>query len=174
VREARLRAEQQARNIAMQQMRQKIAQEDRDKIAQKAREKSALEDADKIWTDPATRLMWVKEDNGSDVNWQKAGNYCRNLRLGGYSDWRLPSIDELSGIYDPNANIEGEQGRGTRATWHVKGKLQLSGYQWSSSQGNSAWEAWIFFFSNGARYSSPLLGSGLYRALCVRNSGERP
>jgi hypothetical protein len=174
VRDARLKWEQQAREIAAQQMRQKIAQEAREKAAQQARDKAALEDASKIWTDPATGLTWTKKDNGSDVNWQKAGNYCRNLRLAGYSDWRLPTIDELSGVYDPSANIEGEQGRGNRASWHVKGKLQLSGYQWSSSQGNSAWEAWIFFFSNGTRYSSPLLGSGLDRALCVRGSGERP
>jgi hypothetical protein len=173
VRDARLKAEQQVRDKAWQQARDEAAQEAREKAARRAREKAAIQDADKIWTDPATRLMWAKKDNGSDVNWQRAGSYCRNLRLAGYTDWRLPSIGELSGIYDPGANVEGEQGSGNRATWHVKGKLRLSGYSWSSSQGNSAWEAWIFFFSNGARYSSPLLGSGLDRALCVRGPGER-
>src|SRR5690242_17745520 len=50
------------------------------------------------WTDPSTGLMWAGKDNGKDVNWHKAINYCRDLRLGGYSDWRLATIDELQGI----------------------------------------------------------------------------
>jgi len=142
----------------------------RNKAVQQAREKAALADAGKIWKDPETRLMWTKKDNGSDVNWQKARNYCRNLRLAGFTDWRLPAIDELSDIYDAKANIAGQLGNGSQATWHVKGSLQLSGWQWSNSQGNASWEAWLFLFSNGERYSSPLIGSGLDRALCVRRS----
>ena len=140
------------------------------KAMQEAREKAALADADKIWTDPATRLMWTKKDNGSNVNWQKAKNYCRNLRLAGYSDWHLPAIDELSDIYDARTTIEGQLGSGSPATWHVKGNLRLSGWQWSNSQGNASWQAWLFLFANGERYSSPLIVSGLDRALCVRRS----
>jgi hypothetical protein len=138
------------------------------KAMQEAREKAALEDAGKIWTDPDTRLMWTKKDNGSNVNWQKARIYCQNLRLGGYSDWRLPAIDELSEIYDSRINVAGQMGSGSQAIWHVKGNLQLSGWQWSNSQGNASWQAWLFLFANGERYSAPLTGSGLDRVLCVR------
>jgi serine/threonine protein kinase len=47
-----------------------------------------------VWTDHATGLMWAKKDNGSDVNWQQATDYCRNLQLAGHSDWRLqPAFD---------------------------------------------------------------------------------
>ncbi len=172
VRNARLKTEQQARDKVAQQARNKAIQEASDKAALEAQEKAALEDAGKIWTDPETRLMWTKKDNGSDVNWQKATNYCHNLRLAGYSDWRLPTIDELSDIYDPKVNVAGQMGSGSQATWHVKGNLQLSGWQWSNTQGNASWQAWLFLFANGERYSSPLLGSGLDRALCVRSSGQ--
>jgi hypothetical protein len=140
------------------------------KALQQARDKAALADAGKIWKDPATGLMWTKKDNGGDVNWQKARNYCQNMRLAGYTDWRLPAIDELGDIYDPNANVAGQLGNGSQVTWHVKGELQLSGWQWSNTQGNASWEAWMFLFSNGERYSSPLIGSGLDRVLCVRRS----
>jgi hypothetical protein len=170
VRGARVKAEEEAREKAEQEAREKAAQEARDKAVQQAREKAALADAGKIWTDPETRLMWTKKDNGNDVNWQKARNYCRNLRLAGFTDWRLPAIDELSNIYDRKVNIAGQLGNGGQATWHVKGNLQLSGWQWSDTQGNASWEAWLFLFSNGERYSSPLVGSGLDRALCVRRS----
>jgi hypothetical protein len=172
VRDARLKAEQQARDKIAQQARNEAIQEANDKAALEARKKAALEDAGKIWTDPETQLMWTKKDNGSDVNWQKARIYCHNLRLAGYSDWRLPTIDELSDIYDPKINIVGQLGSGSEATWHVKGNLQLSGWQWSNTQGNTVWEAWVFLFANGKQYSSPLTGSGLDRTLCVRHPAE--
>jgi hypothetical protein len=44
------------------------------------------------WVDPSTGLMWAGKDNGKDVNWQEATKHCGNLRLAGYSDWRLACI----------------------------------------------------------------------------------
>ncbi|XDD44760.1 DUF1566 domain-containing protein (plasmid) [Leptospira sp. WS60.C2] len=34
------------------------------------------------------------------VTWQAGLAYCANLNLGGYSDWRMPNINELSSIVD--------------------------------------------------------------------------
>jgi hypothetical protein len=118
------------------------------------------------WTDPATGLMWAKKDNGSKVDWHEASNYCANLQLGGYSGWRLPTIDELQGIYDQTQNISVNYG-----LVHVKGNLQLSG-AWSNSAGNSSDEAWLFYFGNGKRVSGVLWGRGYdASAECVRRSG---
>ena len=117
-----------------------------------------------VWTDPATGLMWARNDNGSDVNWQQAMDYCQNLQLAGRSDWRLPTIDELQGIYDRSVG-----------GYHVKGNLQLSNWWvWSSSQGNASGEAWAVQFTTGRRYSHPfdIWGSATQRALCVRRSRE--
>ena|ERR1051326_4034168 len=75
------------------------------------------------WIDPSTGLMWAGKDNGKDVNWHKAMKYCRDLRLAGYSDWRLATLGELEGIYDKSANspgLMGPSGNGTASTWHVK------------------------------------------------------
>jgi hypothetical protein len=121
------------------------------------------------WTDPATRLTWTKEDNGSDVNWNQAIAYCSNLRLGEYSDWRLPTIDELQGIYDSSIEIPGQWPKyGQEATWHVKGNLKLSGEHWSSSQKNAK-EVWSFSFDGvGLRRSWTHWDSADLRALCVR------
>jgi hypothetical protein len=38
--------------------------------------------------------MWQKSDNGNEVTFEQAQEYCRNLRLGGHADWRLPRPDE--------------------------------------------------------------------------------
>ncbi len=130
---------------------------------QQAQDKMTPEEALGVWTDPATGLMWEKKDNGSDVNWQKATDYCRNLQLAGHSDWRLPAIGELQGIYDSKANVGG---------LHVKGNLQLSGWHWSSTPGNASGEARYFFFTDGERGSDKLTYSYGKRALCVRKAGE--
>ncbi|MCX5829153.1 MAG: caspase family protein [Deltaproteobacteria bacterium] len=45
--------------------------------------------------DTKTNLMWAARDNGSNINWYDANKYCKNYRGGGYSDWRLPTGDEL-------------------------------------------------------------------------------
>jgi hypothetical protein len=50
--------------------------------------------------DTSTNLMWAAKDNGSDINWQNAKRYCENYRGGGYTDWRMPTQDELAGLYD--------------------------------------------------------------------------
>jgi Protein of unknown function (DUF1566) len=56
------------------------------------------------WIDPQTHLMWTLNDNGHDINWKGAVEYCKALRTGGFSDWRLASIEELKGIYDPGSS----------------------------------------------------------------------
>jgi hypothetical protein len=118
------------------------------------------------WTDPDTGLTWTKTDNGADINWYQANAYCTNLRLGGYTDWRLPTIDELQGIYDPGSDVPG-QWNGSATTWHVKGNLKLSSVPWSSSSKNAK-EAWYINFDNGERRSNLFGNSGYVRARCVR------
>jgi hypothetical protein len=114
------------------------------------------------WNDSATGLIWAHKDNGSDVDWNQASNYCANLQLGGYSGWRLPTIDELQGIRDQ-----------TQAGWQIKGQIVPTGLNWSSSAGDTTGEAWAFFFAinNGGRRISKLDHSAVYRALCVRRPG---
>jgi len=44
--------------------------------------------------DSASGLIWSKK-TGSTVTWNDAVSYCDNLTECGYSDWKLPNIDEL-------------------------------------------------------------------------------
>ena len=136
------------------------------------------------WIDASTKLMWAGKDNGKDVNWHKAMNYCRDLRLGGYSDWRLATIEELQGIYDKNANAPGLAGKHGEEPFdfHVKGNLFLTGDPWSSSrridnEGHPSPLVWYFDFWNGYKGSGDGSWSGRNedynrRALCVRRSGQ--
>ena len=135
-----------------------------------------------FWTDPATGLMWAAKDNGKDVSWKNAVKYCRDLRLAGYSDWRLASLGELQGIYDKSANAPGlarlgGPAKGSDFTWHVKGNIFLTGNQWSSSQrnddrGRPNGYLWYFDFNEGRSNNDPTGFPYPYtnrRALCVRS-----
>ena len=57
--------------------------------------------ADGCIIDTSTGLMWQKEDDGVERNFRDAIQYCDELSLGGYTDWRLPTADELKTIFDP-------------------------------------------------------------------------
>jgi hypothetical protein len=109
--------------------------------------------------------MWAKESNSSNITWNEANDYCKNLTLAGYSNWRLPTIDELRGIYDPTQNVNGR---------HIKGGIKLSGWTWSSSTGTSSGTAWHFNFREGKQHSTLLVNGQYGRALCVRRSGGQP
>jgi hypothetical protein len=157
-------AEIQLKDVQQQRLQNEQKELDQEKL-KKEIEAQAKEDANPTWTDPDTRLMWTKRDNASDVNWKQASQYCAalgNTRYQGYEDWRLPTIEELAGIYEKPVEANRR---------HVKGRLQLSGSQWSSTL-NSSKNAWTFNFINGRRGSDLLGSSSSGRALCVRRSGE--
>lgn len=60
---------------------------------------SFVDNGDGTVTDTGTGLTWQK-DSLSNISWKDALAYCENLTLGGYSDWRLPNINELISLVD--------------------------------------------------------------------------
>ncbi|MGO9775731.1 MAG: DUF1566 domain-containing protein, partial [Terracidiphilus sp.] len=177
VRDARLNAEQEALDKAGRDARERTEQEARDKAVRVQREKEererkrvSQEEAAGVWTDPSTGLIWAKEDNGRLVNWQQAMDYCGGLKMYGYTDWRLPTIDEFKGIfdpklsYDPNVNPNG---------YHLKGNIEEGAKsEWSSSQANYPEEKWLFYSYSGNHRAERVDDTNNY-ALCVRGPGEQ-
>ncbi len=51
-------------------------------------------------SDNNTGLMWQEIPIDGKMTWSEAMEYCENLELGGYDDWRLPTADELFSISD--------------------------------------------------------------------------
>jgi ribosome biogenesis GTPase A len=131
-----------------------------------------------MWTDPATGLIWTAMDNGRDVNWNEATNYCKNLSLGGYSNWQLPKIDELQHIYQGvyihySGGITQFDYKKLSVPYHIKGGIVLTGNQWSATQNNSnGYGSAYVLFLDGARNLGLFNGSHNLRALCVRRSRE--
>lgn len=50
-------------------------------------------------SDNGTGLMWQNQTFGP-MNWNAAISYASGLSWGGHNDWRIPTIDELRGLYN--------------------------------------------------------------------------
>lgn len=119
--------------------------------------------AQATWTDPATGLMWEAQQGQQYMIWNQATNYCAGLRLGGYSNWRLPTISELMTLYDA-AQSKPEY-------FHTKTGIHLiSGGDslWSSTRTTDPGQVEIYMFSLGMRTSWEITDTSVAGALCMR------
>ncbi len=124
--------------------------------------------------------MWASKDSDKDLSWKGAVKDCRALKLGGFSDWRLPNLFDLGGSYDPNADAPGLSGLKPSTTmWHVKGSLFLTLCEWSSDKrpddrGRPSAYAYSFDFNSGLSNDDltgwPYPYAGV-RASCVSDIG---
>jgi hypothetical protein len=122
--------------------------------------------------------MWAAKDSGGYVppsygllSQEEAAAYCRNSRLAGFHDWRLPTIYELEKISEKT----GEE-------YHVKGDvIELSGdptgenhyvyaevAEWSQTERSDQDAIWEFHFGKYGGRRTTVGGMGIARALCVR------
>ncbi|GDY24280.1 DUF1566 domain-containing protein [Agarivorans sp. Toyoura001] len=51
-------------------------------------------------SDSVTGLMWQQVPSDESFSYQEAVDYCNELELGGFSDWRIPNTKELFSISD--------------------------------------------------------------------------
>jgi len=147
------------------------------------KEPAKVDDAQNpTWTDPATGLMWTSNDSGSEVDQPQAAAYCSTLQYAGYSGWRLPTVEELQGIYDPSNSAKKKVVSNIEYEVHVKDGLNLTtGWVWSDRQGEYPGRpyqtAWLLQFfdpasnpDKGKPQSTFLHFTFHMHALCVRTS----
>jgi hypothetical protein len=114
--------------------------------------------------DTWTNLMWAAHDNGSNISWVNAKSYCENYRGGGYTDWRMPTQDELVRLYDAGKTYTSNCGSAV----HLTELIHLTCiWVWASDTRGSA--AAGFTFYGGRRDWSPQSGDYFARALPVRS-----
>lgn len=137
------------------------------------------------WVDLQTRLMWTMNDDGKDTKWKEANQYCEELRTGGFSDWRLPSIDELGTIFDRTSTRDtvplrstktyftggsvAEDRAGSYWPYHARNEINLTGPAvWSGTPDGYNDIMWMFFYSTGKKDGAVTSYKRETRALCVR------
>jgi TolB-like protein len=87
---------------------------------------------------------------GDHKEWRIAKTLAENYDGGGFTDWHLPTIEEMEFIYI-NLKLRGV------------GSFNSS-FHWSSSE-NGANNVWGLIFSNGERYNGTKNGGGRIRAI---------
>ncbi len=119
--------------------------------------------------DTRTNLMWAAKDNGANISWQDAKSYCENYRGGGYADWRMPTQDELAGLYDTAITNTNPPAEGCSGGYHLTNLINLTCCcPWASETRGSM--AANFGFSNGPRHWLDQSYVGSIRALPVRST----
>jgi Protein of unknown function (DUF1566). len=119
--------------------------------------------------DTKTKLMWAAKDNGSDINWQDAKFYCENYHGGGYTDWRMPTLDELDGLYD--ASKSHPAACYGRNSIHVATELiDITCFcPWASETSETTGEVDFFDFGPGIRSGFASQWTRFSRVLPVRS-----
>ena len=123
--------------------------------------KRFVDNSDGTVTDNKTGLMWVAKDNGVPINWHGATEYCKNLRVGGYSDWRMPTLAELASLFDRD--------RKNKNGYHTIDLISTTAQScWAvETRGDTAGR---FNFTYGKEYWLRKSYSGPTRVLAVRNN----
>lgn len=112
-----------------------------------------------IVSDLVTGLIWQSWYAPGTYTWQWAKDYCTNLTLWWYSDWRLPTLNELQSIVD-----------------FTKNQLSIDSnyfstynyYFWASNEfANNTTKAWSLHFAGWARMEA-LKTTSNYYARCAR------
>jgi len=117
--------------------------------------------ANGIVKDTKTGLEWAVGPD-KDTNWEEAKSWVQNLNLDG-GGWRMPTTDELEGLYN--------SGAGSR---NMTPLLKTSGWVvWSGeTRGSSDARDFSFDFGRGTRGWNARHGSGHGRAFAVRSRSD--
>ena len=141
-----------------------------------------IDNKDGTVTDNERGLMWAKTDNHGNIDWIQAEKWVKytfpyTLEKK-YDNWRLPTLDELKSLLNPDDNYDGYEtdcGQRVKTILHIK---LTCGWVWTGeeiviskdSKGRTvAPTARIFNFDNKYHYSVRKAHRRGYRALAVRD-----
>jgi hypothetical protein len=106
-----------------------------------------VDNGDGTVTDRVTGLMWQKRGSPSEVAFGGASEYVKALkaeRFAGYTNWRLPTVEELCSLLEPIQNNRG---------LHIDTVFSETSYAyWSCDQVTrygGALTAYVVYFGNG-------------------------
>ena len=126
-------------------------------------------------TDNLTGLMWTKNANlpGTYKTWQQALDYVAGMNAGtypnfGYTDWRLPNINELESL------IDAERWGPALPAGHPFTNVQGFYYWSSTSYADSSFYAWLVNMYYGYMSSSVKSSDASYCVWPVRSGQVGP
>ena len=76
--------------------------------------------------DASTGLLWAATDSGAPATWEEAMKFCRDYRVGGYDDWRMPTQGELTALYNPETVNKGTPDEGCKGGYHITDLIHIT------------------------------------------------
>lgn len=137
------------------------------------------DNGDNTISDELTGLMWEKVPSVSKFTWQNALIYAAALDTAGYTDWRLPNVNELASLlnantYDNESFLEshGFQNLYEDYYWSSTTFAPDSDYAWivdlgPAGHGSGA----IDSFNKNGEYNN-ISQLVTYRSICVRGESD--
>lgn len=121
--------------------------------------------------DSRAKLMWKRDTSDKTLTWEQARTYCEELDYAGYTDWRLPMLVELQGLYNPNNNNHIEARSSLGKMQILNRCTNLINLHWTLvwASDRRAEQAAHINFSDGKGYGSTL--DKRHYVLPVRNIG---
>lgn len=120
-----------------------------------------------VVVDKTTGLMWQRHVENVGLAWEDAVDRCESLDLGGFDDWRLPTMIELASIIalGKNPAVQAEVFPGTPGAdfWSSTDSAQYEGkelFRWTANLGFQRGSV------NTSAINNPLQNK--YRVRCVR------
>ena len=108
--------------------------------------------------------IYVETKDAGNTTWESSDNLCRNRTIGGMTDWRLPTKEELATLYEKRdmiggfAKAEYITNIGWRYPWY-----------WSSSYDNIYnWTMYYFYINFDSGYLGSCGENETHYARCVR------
>ena len=109
--------------------------------------------------DTDTGLYWSTP--GSRVNWKDAFEQCENSTTGGYTDWRLPNINELSSLL----NYSKTSGREFSYLPGISSGVEF----WSSTNTSAVMALTVNFLTGERSLENKYQGNTIHHYICVRS-----
>jgi len=103
--------------------------------------------------------MWQKKARVLGMNWESAISYCKNLNLGGYSDWVLPETEILWDMIDKKYLFESSN----RDMWYWSSPM----YDGIGENKDFKW-AWTVGFDNSFPEGQNMVGGAISNQSHVR------
>ena len=116
-------------------------------------------------TDNLTGMMWVRSPDSATRTWQQSLDYANGLNLCGYTDWRLPNVNELESL------INVEQPNSSAAWLNTQGfnNVKFASYWASTTNTYKTYFAWIVSMGYGYMDNNNKSVSGYFYAWPVRS-----
>ena len=118
-----------------------------------------------VVSDGTTGLEWTSRDNDEALPWDAADRWCRDLKLGGRDDWRLPEVHELRALYDP----ERDEPCGTRRCRLDPAIRIRAPYVWTATERGVGARFYVDL-AYGNELSPSVTPELVRRVLCVRGT----